>query len=166
MRNQATKIDEQQALNKLAAMCSKAEHSTGDMVRKMRLWQLTEDEQQRILKRLTEDKYVDNMRFCRSFVNEKIRFDKWGRRKIEQALYMKGVEKDIYTPILDEIDNEEYALTLRPMIAAKRRSIKAANAYELNAKLIKFALGRGFGMDIIRKCIDCDDEYDIPDDNI
>jgi regulatory protein len=39
------------------------------------------------------------------------------------------------------------------LIAAKRRTVKADSDYELNCKLIRFAMGRGFDMDIIRKCI-------------
>ncbi|MGM9705328.1 MAG: regulatory protein RecX [Prevotella sp.] len=165
MIKQTKQMDEQQALGKLAAMCSKAEHSSGEIIKKMRQWQLPEDVQQRILQRLTDDRYVDNVRFCRSFVREKICFDKWGRRKIEQALYIKGVAKTIYSPILDEVDDGEYVRALRPLITAKSKSISAASEYELNGKLIRFALGRGFGMDIIRQCIDSDDKYDIPEDN-
>ena len=29
--------------------------------------------------------------------------------------------------------------------------------YELRQKLVRFALGRGFGFDIIRQCLDVDD---------
>ena len=104
---------------------------------------------------------MDDERFCRSFVHDKIQFDKWGRRKIEMALYKKGVGRDIYAPILDSIDDSEYAEALRPMLEAKRRSIKARNDYELNSKLIKYALSRGFGMNIIRMCLDAAGDFDV-----
>ena len=149
---------------KLSAMCSKAEYSSGDIIRKMKLWQLTEEAQHRILKRLTNEKYVDDERFCRSFIHEKICFDKWGRRKIETALYNKGIGKNIYTPILDEIPDEKYTAVLRGLLTAKRKNIKARNDYELNGKLIRYALGRGFGMNIIRQCTDYDECYDTGDD--
>ena len=55
---------------------------------------------------------------------------------------------------------------LRELLAAKRRSVSASSDYELNGKLIRFALGRGFGMDIIRRCIDSADDYpDSADDS-
>ena len=91
---------------------------------------------------------------------DKIRYNKWGRRKVEQALWLKRIPKDIQTKILDEIDENEYLTVLRPLIKSKRRSIKAKNDYEANMKLIKFALGRGFTFDIIRQCIDNADELD------
>ena len=51
---------------------------------------------------------------------------------------------------------------LRPLLKQKRKSIKAGNDYELNQKLVRFALSRGFTFDIIRQCLNVDeiDEYE------
>ena len=77
---------------------------------------------------------------------------------------MKHIDDDIRSRVLSEVDDEEYLSVLRPLLKQKRRSIKAASDYELNQKLVKFALGRGFTLDIIRQCIDGDvDEVDEED---
>jgi regulatory protein len=47
---------------------------------------------------------------------------------------------------------------LLPLLKQKRKSIKAENEYELNQKLVRFALGRGFTFDIIRQCLDVSNE--------
>ena len=151
-------ITEQEALQKLSALCARAEHSSGEMLEKMRRWQLPEDARERVLDRLIDEKFVDDERFARLFVREKIRFDRWGRRKIEQALYQKGVASDISRRVLDEVDDEAYVAELKNLIAAKRRSVQAESDYEMRAKLTKYALGRGFGYNVIRQCIDGADE--------
>ena len=151
-------ITEQEALQKLSALCARAEHSSGEMLEKMRRWQLSEDARERVLNRLIDEKFVDDERFARLFVREKIRFDHWGRRKIEQALYQKGVASDISRRVLDEVDDEAYVAELKKLIAAKRRSVQAESDYELRAKLTKYALGRGFDYNVIRQCIDSADE--------
>ena len=151
-------ITEQEALQKLSALCARAEHSSGEMLEKMRRWQLSEDARERVLYRLIDEKFVDDERFARLFVREKIRFDRWGRRKIEQALYQKGVASDISRRVLDEVDDEAYVAELKKLIAAKRRSVQAESDYEMRAKLTKYALGRGFGYNVIRQCIDGADE--------
>ena len=75
---------------------------------------------------------------------------------MEQALYMKRIPAGIQERVLDEVDPQVYADILRPLLAAKRKSVKAASQYELNGKLTRFALGRGFTPDIIRECLgDC-----------
>ena len=151
-------ITEQEALQKLSALCARAEHSSGEMLEKMRRWQLSEDARERVLDRLIDEKFVDDERFARLFVREKIRFDRWGRRKIEQALYQKGVASDISRRVLDEVDDEAYVAELKKLIAAKRRSVQAESDYEMRAKLTKYALGRGFSYEVILRCIDGADE--------
>ena len=76
---------------------------------------------------------------------------------------MKHIDDDIQQRVLDEVDDEEYLAVLKPLLAQKRKSTKAQNDYELNQKLVRFAFGRGFTYDIIRQCLDVDEEM-ISDD--
>lgn len=147
-------ISEQEALFKLSAMCSSTEHCTYEMKEKMQKWGIPEGAQARVMQQLTSEKYVDDSRYCRFFVRDKIRYNKWGRRKIEQALWQKRITKDVSDAVFYDIEDETYLKVLRPLIAAKRKSITAKTDYERNGKLVKFALGRGFSMDLIRQCID------------
>lgn len=149
-----------QAFKKLAALCSKSEHCSGEMLNKMRLWGLDEKKQEMVLSKLIAEKYVDDERYCRFFVNDKIKYNKWGRRKIEQALWQKKMNQDIACKILDEIDDSEYLSVLKPLLKAKEKSISANNDYERKMKLMRFAMGRGFTTDIIRQCIDGIDDED------
>ena len=151
-------MTEQEAYLQLAALCAQAEHCQQEMRDKMRRWELDETVQNRIIARLVKERYIDDERYTRAFVKDKIRYNKWGRRKVQQALWLKHIDTEIQQRVLDEIDEKEYLDVLRPLLKQKRKSIKAANDYELNQKLVRFALGRGFGFDIIRQCLDVDDE--------
>ena len=115
------------------------------------------------MERLVKERYVDDERFARAFAKDKVRYNKWGRRKVEQALWQKHIDEDIRKNVLNEIDDEEYLSVLRPLLKQKRKSIKAQNDYELNQKLMRFALGRGFTFDIIKQCIDVEDEGELVD---
>lgn len=150
-------ITEQEAYLQLAALCAQAEHCQQEMRDKMRRWEVDETAQNRIVARLVKERYIDDERYARAFVKDKIRYNKWGRRKVQQALWMKHIDADIQQRVLDEIDEKEYLDVLRPLLKQKRKSIKAESDYELNQKLVRFALGRGFGFDIIRQCLKVDD---------
>ena len=117
---------------------------------------MTDEAQARVMQRLVSERYVDDERYARAFVRDKIRYNKWGRRKVEQALWMKRIDDDIRERVLGEVDDDEYISVLRPLLKQKRRSTKAQSDYELNQKLVKFALSRGFTFDIIRQCMDGD----------
>ena len=150
-------ITEQEAYLQLAALCAQAEHCQQEMRDKMRRWELDETVQNRIIDRLIRERYIDDERYARAFVKDKIRYNKWGRRKVKQGLWQKRIDADIQQRVLDEIDENEYIEVLRPLLKQKRKSIKASSDYEQNQKLVRFALGRGFTFDIIRQCLDVDD---------
>ena len=152
---------EQEAYLELAALCAQAEHCQQEMRDKMRRWEMDEAVQERVIGRLVKERYIDEERYTRAFVNDKIRYQKWGRRKIQQALWMKRIDNDIQQRVLDEVDDEEYLDVLRPLLKQKRKTTKAQSDYELNQKLMRFALGRGFTFDIIRQCLDVEEPDDL-----
>jgi len=82
---------------------------------------------------------------------------------VEQALWLKHIDEGTGRQILDEVDDEEYLKILRPMLKQKQRSIKAQSEYERTKKLIKFAMGRGFTLDLIKQCLEVDDVDDTLD---
>ena len=153
-----TQKTDQEAYLTLAALCAQAEHCQWEMTEKMRRWELSDEAQARVMERLVKERYVDDERYARAFVKDKVRYNKWGRRKVEQALWQKHIDDNIRQRVLDEVDDDEYLSVLRPLLQQKRKATKAQSEYELNQKLIRFALSRGFTFDIIRQCIEVEDE--------
>ena len=151
---------EQEAYLTLAALCSQAEHCQWERKEKMRRWELSDEAQARVMERLIRERYVNDERYARAFVKDKVRYNKWGRRKVEQALWQKHIDEDIRQRVLDEVDDEEYLTVLRPLLKQKRKSTKASSDYELNQKLLRFALSRGFTFDLIRQCLDVEEEFE------
>ena len=157
-------ISEKEALLRLTALCAQAEHCAYEMTEKMRRWGMDEATQARVVDYLVEHQYVDDERYARAFVRDKIRYNKWGRRKVEQALWQKHIAEDVRRSVLDDVEVSEYVAILKPLLQQKRRTTKASSSYELNQKLIRFALGRGFDLDIIRQCLDISDD-EMPDED-
>lgn len=147
-------MTEQQAQNRLATLCAKGEHCTQEMLEKLRKWEIDDEAQARIMAYLTTHHFVDDARFCEAFIKDKIEFNGWGRRKVEQALYLKGIPRSLSDPFFEEIPDEMYLEKLRPLIQHKWPTIKGRNDYERSMKLMKYALGRGFDMRLVRLCIE------------
>lgn len=147
----------EEAFSRLAALCARSEHCQQDMLEKMRQWGVDDDGQAQVMAKLVSGRYVDDERFTRAFVSDKIRYGKWGRRKIEQALRMKHIDDDTVSDVLDAVDDGEYLNVLRPLIKQKLKSTRAASDYELRMKVMRHAMGRGFTADLIRQCLDTSD---------
>ncbi|NPD93240.1 regulatory protein RecX [Xylanibacter muris] len=154
-------LTEREALLRLTSLCSQAEHCSYEMEEKMRRWGLGPEEQAGIMKYLIDNKFIDDRRFARVFAIDKIRYNKWGSRKVDQAMWAKHIDEEIRRETLAGIDEKEYMDVLRPLIKNKRKSIKTENEYEMNTKLIRFALGRGFTMPQIKECL----HGDIPEED-
>ena len=88
-------VTEQGAYLQLAQLCARAEHCQYELIEKMRRWEMSDEAQARVMQRLVSERYVDDERYARAFVRDKIRYNKWGRRKVEQALGMKHIDDDI-----------------------------------------------------------------------
>lgn len=151
-------MDTNTAFSQLAAKCSISETCLDDVQKRLDRMDLTDVQREEIIARLLAEKYVDEGRYAHAFVSDKIRFCGWGRIKIRQSLRLKHLPSAIIDEALREVTDEQCFEVLRPLLAAKRRSVHGRTPYEVNAKLFRFAIGRGFEYDLIRQCIDIDDD--------
>lgn len=156
------KKTEQEAYQRLSALCVTAEYCLADMRRKMARWELLdkdgdaadEDAEERILERLVRERFIDESRYAHAFVRDKSRYNRWGRVRIQQELRMRQIPQLIIDDALMEIDADETLDTLRTLIEHKRPTVKGRNDYEVRMKLIRFALSRGYEMDDILKVVE------------
>lgn len=153
-------LTENEALLRLTALCAGSEQCEWNIRQKMVKWGLESGVQDRIIDRLYDERYIDEERFANAYARDKMRYNHWGRQKIEQMLRLLHIASPAIRQALDTLPDDEYRQILQGLITAKARSVKAANNYERNGKLIRFALGRGFEMQAIRECLPDDgDEY-------
>lgn len=155
-------MDKKQALNKIAALCAMSEQCSYDMTEKMRKWELLPEEIEEIIAYLYKEKFLDDARYVRMYVRDKSRFNKWGRKKIEFMLTHKGLRGPFVSDIMNEVLDADDTLTvLVDLLRNKRRTIKSKDAYDEKAKLFRFAAGRGFGSDDIKRALN---KLDLPDE--
>ncbi len=138
----------------MAAACAKRECCASQIRQKLNRYALDDSAKEKIIKRLKNDKFLDESRYCRSFINDKLRFNKWGRVKIEFALRQKNIPQETIAEAFGEFPDSSFNEKLQPLLEHKLKSVKGATDYEKRTKLIRFALGRGFAMDETLKCVD------------
>lgn len=155
----------EEALNRAAALCAASECCPADILKRLQRWELNAKEQASVMGKLQSEGFLDEQRFARCFALEKIRFNKWGRRKVAQALWAKQIDQRTIDEVLNAIDPEEYLHVLRPLLKSKSRSIRANSDYEQQMKLTRFALSRGFSFNEIKACIAVPDEMNIDDED-
>lgn len=145
---------EQEAYQKLSALCALGELCQWDVERKMKRWEVEEEVRKRVVQKLVKERFIDEERFAKAFVRDKFRYNHWGSVRIRQELRMRGIsERNIEEALKEMGEQDEVLETLRTMVERKRPSVKGKNEYEIRGKLIRFALGRGFQMEDVVKVV-------------
>lgn len=130
-------------------LCARQEKCTADVRQKLHLLGLSNDDIQWVIKRLIGDGYVDDSRYAHFFVRDKSRLNKWGRVKIMSTLKSKGIAESIIRDSLSELNPDVDKQTLSELITRKAKQVKAKSAYDLQSKLIRFGVSRGFEMELV-----------------
>lgn len=130
--------------NRIRTWCDLQERAHSDVVKKLYSWGVYRDEIDQIISELISDNYLNEERFARAFVSGKFRIKKWGWNKIETELKRKQVSKYSIAIAKKELEEEDYLGTLKQLIEKKRPLVKAKSDWELNQKLIRFAMSKGY----------------------
>jgi len=107
----------------------------------------------KVLDKLKEYNYINDEIYCEKYINDKIKFTKYGKNKIKANLYAKGVDKDIISRKIIEIDNNfEYDRALE-LARKKLPSLQKYDKFKIKAKLGNYLISKGFDYDVVNKVI-------------
>lgn len=140
--------------------CSGAEHCCTEVRAMLERRNVESADIDRVINHLVKEGYIDEARYARALVHDKVRFAKWGRKKIAQALWQKRIPKDVATDALQTIDEDEYMTSLMDVVKSRYRVTKGATEYERKMKTMKTVCGRGFEPALVSKMLDFNDGPD------
>jgi regulatory protein len=146
-------INFREALTKASEICSRSEKCAFDIELKCRDWQLERGESAKLIAWLIQEKYLDHQRYAASFVNDKFRFNKWGKVKIAYQLRQKHLGEREIQEAMSVIPEDQYAQVLLDLLSAKAKTIKEKDGYARRSKLLAFAQSRGFEMNEVMQLV-------------
>ena len=130
-------------LDKAEAYCARAEHCAADVKRKLLEWGAPADIAGFIEQNLYDKDFLNDARFCRAYVHDKVAYQSWGRLKIQAGLRALQLPDAIISKSLDEIDENQYFSNLRNLIRQRKA--------DSPDKRFRFLLQRGFTFEEIKK---------------
>jgi regulatory protein len=143
---------DKQWLNSMMVYCSRSEHCVLDVLDKLYAAGLSEEEADEIVQCLVEQGYIDEQRYANAFVNDRFRFNKWGKLKIGHALRQKKIPTAIIQVALDTLDEDAYSHVLLQLIESKKKTVKGT-ATQQKAAVMRFAVSRGFEFDLVLRLL-------------
>ena len=108
---------------------------------------------ERIMNFLKEYNFIDDDRYCKLFINEKI--SSYGRNKIKYLLSKKGISDDIIEYRINDID-EDFEKEVAYRLAEKKYKLlisSETNYQKIYKKTGDYLLGRGFSYNILNSIL-------------
>lgn len=99
-------ISVRRAYNCAVSLLSRRDHSEYELLMKLRQKGYAQG-CERAAERLKEQGYLDDLRFAQSYAAELIRLKGYGKGRVKQELFKKGVSSEITAQVLDEADFDE-----------------------------------------------------------
>ncbi len=138
-----------EALNKMMKLCSLREKCRFDIEKKLRQEGFPDDIIDEITEELTAQKFIDENRYAKAFINDKFRFSKWGRNKIRYRLESMKIPKNFISDNIEKIDENEYKQMVAEEIRKKEKSVKEKDKQKRKYAILRFAQSRGYEIQIV-----------------
>lgn len=137
-------------LDNLRRQCSRREYCRSDVFKKAgKALDGDREAAQKVVDTLVEERYVDDLRYASAFARDKSSIAGWGAVKIRYMLSAKGIDKEIISQALEDIDRTKADNRLEKLLENKRRTLKEDPQWKL--KLLRFAMGRGYSYDQVNE---------------
>lgn len=145
------------ALKRAMSLCAGREICLSDVKQKLTAWGVEDQDKQKIINLLIEDKFINERRYAFAFVNDKFRYNRWGKIKLSSALRLKNIADETIREALDSIGDEVYLGALKSIIANHRKTLKPKNLYDLKGKLLRYGMSKGFESHLIYDLLNKDE---------
>lgn len=103
--------------------------------------------------KLKMNKYIDDDDYSERFIHDKINFSKYGKRKIKEALYNKGIDRQIIEEKLSLISTDEENIRAYTLGEKKLKNLTKEDNAKKYIKLSNFLIGKGFEYETVKKVV-------------
>ncbi len=149
-----------EAKAKLEAYCAYQERCSYEVREKLKQFDLSAEEVEKLILKLQADNFLNDERFARSYASGKFLLKGWGKAKIKSQLRAKRLSEELIALGMLEIDRIAYIDRAKQLAVKKMNELaKESNPWTKRTKIMRFLAGKGFEMDVIYKVLGYDDEH-------
>lgn len=124
-------------------------HSEKELSQKLKRAGALDEDIEKIIEFLKEYKLLDDEDFATRFARDLKVLKKYGKNRIKQELYLKGINKDIIDNVLSDLEDTDMD-TLYDMI---KKHLKGNFDKKNTDRVIRYFITRGYSIDEIKTCI-------------
>jgi len=134
---------------KLKQYCSYQDRCHNEVEKKLKTFDVISEVKEQIISNLISENYLNETRFCKSFVRGKFQIKNWGKRKITLELKSRKVSNYNLKEGLKEINEIDYLDKLENLFNKKLASLDHLSLINKKKKILSFLLYRGWETNLI-----------------
>ena len=134
---------------KLKQYCSYQDRCHNEVEKKLKSFDVISEVKEQIIFNLINENYLNETRFCKSFVRGKFKIKNWGKRKITLELKSRKVSNYNLKEGLKEINEIDYLDKLENLFNKKLASLDHLSLINKKKKILSFLLYRGWEANLI-----------------
>jgi len=134
---------------KLKQYCSYQDRCHNEVEKKLKTFDVISQVKEQIISNLISENYLNETRFCKSFVRGKFKIKNWGKRKIILELKSRKVSNYNLKEGLKEINEIDYLDKLETLFNKKLASLDHLSLINKKKKILSFLLYRGWETNLI-----------------
>ena len=134
---------------KLKQYCSYQDRCHSEVENKLLKFNLISQAKDQILFNLINEDYLNETRFCKSFVRGKFKIKNWGKRRIIQELKSRKISEFNIKKGLSEINEFDYQEKFENLFNKKLSSLENLNSIDKKKKIFSYLQYRGWETNLI-----------------
>ena len=134
---------------KLKQYCSYQDRCHSEVENKLSNFNLISEAKDQILFNLINEDYLNETRFCKSFVRGKFKIKNWGKRRIIQELKSRKISEFNIKKGLNEINEFDYQEKFENLFNKKLSSLENLNSIDKKKKIFSYLQYRGWETNLI-----------------
>lgn len=106
-----------------------------------------------VISKLKEQKYLNDELYSEMLINSKINVSKYGKVKVKEILYERGINREIIEEKLTMVSDEDELERAYSLGVKKLRILKEEDTRKKSIKLSNYLINKGFEFKIVKKAV-------------
>lgn len=145
-------LTEEELRSKAAAFCVANEQCRQSVRRKLAEWGCKGEMSSSIVEWLCEERFIDERRYAKAYCESKLRYQHWGRTKVEFQLRTKGIDGEIIAESMECVGDDEYEAIMIGVAERKKKTLKGER-HTVGRRLMCFMMSRGYERELFYRLI-------------
>jgi regulatory protein len=149
-----TKAEYQKTLDKLLRFTTLRPRSEKEIRDRLQKYKVHKSIHKKLFNRLKRLDLVDDEKFAKWWIEQRLQFKFKSRRELEYELRIKGIDRELINQSLNNSLNQKKEIEMaKKLIEKKKYRWQKLSKVDQKRKMQEFLLRKGFGWDVVREVV-------------